>query len=257
MRQPMIGSFVVLVLSCTSSCEKGSSSNGGTLETSDTVNRIEQAFDSSMSVLSNRYHYGNLFSPVDSGKFHSTFILRKTVYLPAKNLKIDYRTVSDARHAFVPVFQLYNDSFNFVLPLTDWYFYKYKSKPVNETLKIDDNLSFGKELKILGQKLGIKEKDGYIAILDAIADMLKLDKISSDIEFNLYQAKANVFLTHGLGPDVDQCSDSIRRTISLIKREYLDEDKVIYSDGIIVLILTGIKDKEFKLEILNTICMMY
>jgi len=267
MRQLIISGILILLCSCSSKAGKKEDGPVNVSTSAPLPSKLELGFDSCMQILKSKYPDDIFFTLPDSTwQFHNAYRLLARVYLPKRNLTIDLLNFAAVNHIYAPVFHLYNDTFQFVLPLTDWYYFKNKSRKGNDTMNIEKYLSFGTEFHKLANALNVKDRDEYAKLMDDLASVIRpedmmttfrMDRISNEGQLNVFKAKAEYHLKDNYGPDPSKCWDNIRQEVSIAEKEYKNTDKAIYSDGLMMIILSGLDSRLFKLEVLNTSCTFY
>jgi len=256
MRQLITSGVLLLFLSCTSKGEKKDNERVIIRTSAPLLSKSELAFDSCMGRLAQKYSLGQMFIPSDSNQFHTLFVLKKSVYFPGRNLTIDYFNLPDASHSHAPVFYLHNDTFKFVLPMVEWYYQRAKDKYVGDTIKNNQkSIIFAPEFFRLADALNLSGKEELGRLMDDLVSFFEIPKVSTGLQFTAFKAKAEYLLKILQLEKGDlRCIEQINEGISIVQKNYLNTDRVIYSDGAIIIVLSGLDTKLGTLEIQNTNC---
>lgn len=122
----------------------------------------------------------------------------------------------------------------------------------NEHMSIEANLSLGKELNKLISVLRLSDEPKVEELIDQLMLLFSLNKINSDVEAQNFANKARQFLKSG-GFYNASCFPALKESITKVLAEYKDENKFIYSNGVLIFIFTY-TESEVKAEILNMSC---
>ena len=214
-------------------------------------------FDSLLLVLFEKYPYGKEFRSYDNIPLNQLYYLKKRVYFPEyKNLRFEDRRYNYSSIDRIELINIYNDSFQFVLPLTDLYYLNVESRKFsidsNYSGSLLGNLNFGKELTSLGYYLKIKNKYQWKELLDIVMNFVDAKLMNNKMEFEKYQIEIK-----NLIQDKSQWGVTKKCLLDLKLNNgqfpYNDENKLIYYNEVVVFIFT-IYSGKIKVEYLNTNC---
>jgi len=157
------------------------------------------------------------------------------------------------------VIYAYNDSFNFVLPLTDYYFFWVMSgnKPLKKK-EFEENLCFETELNKLLNITKASNKFKVQRIVDLImTDMLNYYPVSMYDIPTLMKFANNISESNFIYND--SCRSKIIDNVNIIESKLNKQNNILYTNGVLTHIITinEVDNKEIKCEIesLNNECL--
>lgn len=245
--------LVIIVLAMISCNDKNHDLPQGdhvNLNNQDSINK--QKFDSSFQELSKLYSFDKGLIPEDKKSFSNAYKLLKTVYVPEfKGLTFSYFEFGQFSDAYSPAVYIYNDTFQFVLPFTDFQYYKWKEMKGNESLDITSHLSLNKEFYKLVSSLNLKEYSDVECLLYNIMSFFKAEKISTDNDFAVFNIRSNECMEKN-AKNIS-CKQAIVENINTVKSKYNKGD-IIFSNGALTTVFSISKDFKINTTVLNPAC---
>jgi|GEM_PF-926242 len=214
-------------------------------------------YDSLLGMLFNKYPFGKEFKPFDNRPLHQLYHLEKRIYLPKyEDFIFENRLYAYSSIDNIDFINIYNDSFQFVLPLTDLYYLNLEARKflIDSTYLGSplENLNLGKELSLLASYLKIEDKSDLRKLLDIVMEFVDAKSMNNKVEFEKFQIEIkNLIEDKQRWGITKKCLADLKSNNGQLP--YDDENKLVYYNGVMIYIFT-INAAKIEVEYLNSNC---
>lgn len=247
-------SLITLMLSLSSCAEKPV-----TKEHEDSKFK-NNAFDSAMIAFASKYKdvYDHDIMPnPDTIPFRYFFEIDKSVYVPKKrNLTFEFRSYTPITGKYYGVVFIHSDSLGFLLPFTDYSFYRKRNIQKingNNSYDVSKVLTFETELNGFFHLIKPSSEDELTEILDEIMRGLSYNRMVVELDLKSVSVKLFAFADN---TDIrEECRNAIKANYETIQRELTKPRTLIYSNGLMFITCEVSEDLSIKVNYFNTECL--